>query len=127
MSGLFRGLPGVLVLLLATALCAHAEPAAQAPVRDTVAFDQLIRQLDNGEVALNSQASVDRTLDRLRALLPSNDAYRRRRYVRQATWRRTPTSRSAVAFTRVGSPRSATRYRLTRRASGLRGVWRTAA
>ena len=73
-------MPGVLVLLLATALCAHAEPAAQASVRDTVAFDQLIRRLDNGEVALNSQASVDHTLDRLRALLPSNDAYRRRRY-----------------------------------------------
>ena len=70
----------MLVLLLATALCAHAEPAAQASVRDTVAFDQLIRRLDNGEVALNSQASVDHTLDRLRALLPSNDAYRRRRY-----------------------------------------------
>jgi diguanylate cyclase (GGDEF)-like protein len=70
----------VLGLLLATALCVRAEPAAQAPVRDTVAFDQLIRQLDNGEVALNSQASVDHALDRLRALLPSNDAYRRRRY-----------------------------------------------
>ena len=73
-------MPGVLVLLLATALCAHAEPAAQASVRDTVAFDQLIRRLDNGEVALNSRASVDDTLDRLRVLLPSNDAYRRRRY-----------------------------------------------
>ena len=70
----------MLVLLLATALCAHAEPAAQASVRDTVAFDQLIRRLDNGEVALNSRASVDDTLDRLRVLLPSNDAYRRRRY-----------------------------------------------
>lgn len=73
-------MPGLLVLLLATALCAHGEPAAQASVRDTVAFDQLIRQLDNGEVALNSRASVDHTLDRLRALLPPNDAYRQRRY-----------------------------------------------
>ena len=68
------------MLLLATALCAQGEPAAQASVRDTVAFDQLIRQLDNGEVALNSRASVDHTLDRLRALLPPNDAYRQRRY-----------------------------------------------
>ena len=68
------------MLLLATALCAHAEPAAQASVRDTVAFDQLIRQLDNGDVALNTRASVDQTLDRLRTLLPPNDAYRRRRY-----------------------------------------------
>lgn len=68
------------MLLLATALCAQGEPAVQASVRDTVAFDQLIRQLDNGEVALNSRASVDHTLDRLRALLPPNDAYRQRRY-----------------------------------------------
>ena len=68
------------MLLLATALCAQGEPAAQASVRDTVAFDHLIRQLDNGEVALNSRASVDHTLDRLRALLPPNDAYRQRRY-----------------------------------------------
>ena len=68
------------MLLLATALCAHGEPAAQSSVRDTVAFDQLVRQLDNGEVALNSRASVDHTLDRLRALLPPNDAYRQRRY-----------------------------------------------
>jgi diguanylate cyclase (GGDEF)-like protein len=70
----------LLVLLLATALCAQGEPAAQASVRDTVAFDHLIRQLDNGEVALNSRASVGHTLDRLRALLPPNDAYRQRRY-----------------------------------------------
>jgi diguanylate cyclase (GGDEF)-like protein len=67
-------------LLLAVALCAHAEPAAQASVRDTVAFDQLIRQLDNGDVPLNNQASVGRALDRLLALLPPHDARRRRRY-----------------------------------------------
>lgn len=67
-------------MLLAATPCAYAEPAAQASVRDTVAFDQLIRQLDNGDVALNTRASVNQTLDRLRALLPPNDAYRQRRY-----------------------------------------------
>jgi len=51
-----------------------------APVSDTAAFDQLIRQLDNGEVPLNTRAAVKQTLDRLRTLLPPDDAYRQRRY-----------------------------------------------
>ena len=51
-----------------------------APVDDTAAFDQLIRQLDNGEVPLNTRAAVKQTLDRLRTLLPPDDAYRQRRY-----------------------------------------------
>ena len=51
-----------------------------APVSDTAAFDQLIRQLDNGEVPLNTRAAVEQTLDRLRALLPPDDTYRQRRY-----------------------------------------------
>ena len=50
------------------------------PLDDTAAFDQLIRQLDNGEVPLNTRAAVKQTLDRLRTLLPPDDAYRQRRY-----------------------------------------------
>ncbi|HEY8585277.1 MAG TPA: diguanylate cyclase [Rhodanobacter sp.] len=80
LAGLFRVVPGLLALLLAAASCVHAGPLAQDSGRDTAAFDQLIRQLDNGEVALNSRASVDQALDQLRRLLPSDDPYRQRRY-----------------------------------------------
>lgn len=80
LSGLFRGLPGLLALLLVAMPLAHAAPATRAPVHDTVAFDQLIRQLDNGDIPLNTRAAVDQALGRLRALLPPADAYRQRRY-----------------------------------------------
>jgi hypothetical protein len=70
----------LLALLLVAMPLAHAAPATRAPVHDTVAFDQLIRQLDNGDIPLNTRAAVDQALGRLRALLPPADAYRQRRY-----------------------------------------------
>lgn len=60
--------------------CAFAAPAALPPTHDAAAFDQLIRQLDNGDVPLNSQAAARQALDRLSALLPPGDADRQRRY-----------------------------------------------
>ncbi|MEY2160521.1 MULTISPECIES: diguanylate cyclase [unclassified Rhodanobacter] len=67
-------------MLLTATCCVHAGPATQASVRDTAAFDQLMRRLDNGEVILNTRGAVEQTLGRLRALLPPDDAYRQRRY-----------------------------------------------
>jgi diguanylate cyclase (GGDEF)-like protein len=70
----------LLALLLATMPCAFAGPATQISARDAAAFDQLIRQLDNGDVPLNTRVAVEQVLDRLRTLLPPDDAYRQRRY-----------------------------------------------
>ena len=80
MSGLFRGLPGLLALLLAVMPCASAAPAAPSAAHDAAAFDRLIRQLDNGDVPLNTQAAVRQTLERLETFLPLDDPYRQRRY-----------------------------------------------
>ncbi|WP_234411317.1 diguanylate cyclase [Rhodanobacter thiooxydans] len=67
-------------LLLVVMPYAHAGPAAQVPVRDTAAFDQLIRELDNGDIPLNTRAAVEQALDRLHTLLPPDDAHRQRQY-----------------------------------------------
>ncbi|UJM99132.1 diguanylate cyclase [Rhodanobacter denitrificans] len=65
------------MLLLAATPCAFAAPP---PAHDAAAFDLLVRQLDNGDIPLNSQAAARQALDRLGALLPPGDAYRQRRY-----------------------------------------------
>jgi diguanylate cyclase (GGDEF)-like protein len=72
-----------LILWLPITLCATVPPVSPADgtaAGNTMAFDQLIARLDNDDIALNNQASIERTLDRLRAWLPPNDAYRQRRY-----------------------------------------------
>ncbi|MGB5940989.1 MAG: diguanylate cyclase [Rhodanobacter sp.] len=70
----------MLALLLAVMPCASAAPAAPSAAHDAAAFDRLIRQLDNGDVPLNTQAAVRQTLERLETLLPPDDPYRQRRY-----------------------------------------------